>query len=41
MITGINESKTLTKHSIYHAHVNIDSIKKVVIHINGGIMMRE
>ena len=35
MITGINESKTLTK--IYHVNVNIDLMKENIIQINGGI----
>ena len=34
MITGINESKTLTKH---HANVNVNLMKQNVIQINGGI----
>ena len=38
MITGINESKTLTKHiSIYHANVNVNLMKENVIQINGEI----
>ena len=38
MITGINESKTLTKH--YYVKVNVDLMKKKnIILIIGGIMM--
>ena len=37
MITGINESKTLT--NIYHANVNVDLMKENVIQIHGGIMI--
>ena len=37
MITGINESKTLTKH--IHAHVNVNLMKQNVHQINGGIMI--
>ena len=37
MITGINESKTLT--NIYHANVNVDLMEENVIQINGGIMI--
>ena len=35
MITGINESKTLTKH--YHVNVNVDLMEEKLIQINGGI----
>ena len=38
IITGINESKALTKH-IYHANVNVDLMEENVIYINGGIMI--
>ena len=39
MITGINESKTLTKQSIYHANVNVYLMEENVIQINGGIVI--
>ena len=38
MITGINESKTLTKH-ISCANVNADLMEKNVIQISDGIMI--
>ena len=38
MITGINESKTLTKH--IHVNVNINWIKQNLIQINGGIIVK-
>ena len=37
MITGINESKTLTKH--ISCECKVDLIKENVIQINGGIMI--
>ena len=37
MITGINESKTLSHH-LTHANVNVDLIEENVIQINGEIM---
>ena len=39
MIAGINESKTLTKHNIYHSNVNINLMEENIIQINGGIMI--
>ena len=37
MITGTNESKTLTKHN--HEKKNVDLMEENVIQINGGIMI--
>ena len=37
MITGINESKTVTND--LHVNVNVDLMEKNVIQINGGIMI--
>ena len=37
MITGINESKALTKH--HYANLNGDLMEVNVIQINGGIMI--
>ena len=37
MISGINESKILTQH--YHANANVDLMEKIVIQINGRIMI--
>ena len=39
MITGINESKRLTKHLPCEVNVNIDLMEENVIQINGGIMI--
>ena len=39
MITGINESKTLTKHLPCEVNVNVDLMEENVIQINGGIMI--
>ena len=36
MITGRNESKTLTKH---HENVNVNLMEENIIQINGGIMI--
>ena len=38
IITGINESKPLTKH-IYHANVNVNIMVENVIQIKSGIMI--
>ena len=37
MITGINKSKTLTKH--IHVNINVNLMEQNVIQINGGIMI--
>ena len=37
MITGINESKTLTEHN--HVNVDVDLMKENVIQINGRIII--
>ena len=37
MIAGINELKN--SQSIYNANVNVDLTEKIVIQINGGIMI--
>ena len=38
MITGINESKALTKH--HYANLNGDLMEVNVIQINGGVMIK-
>ena len=38
MITGTNESNTLTKH-IYHENGKVDLMEETIIQMNGGTMI--